>query len=146
LPAADEAAQVGSQLDRLAAAGGTGKAFVVMTGSDLNQKLQDAFNQIRGAALVCEFKIPAPDGGAIDFQKVNVRYTAGAGTGAPEDLFYVGKAERCDPVRGGWYYDVDSGGGVPSIIKTCDASCRHFQADASGRVDLVFGCATQVIS
>jgi hypothetical protein len=141
----DEVAQVGPQLDRLAAAGGTGKAFVVMTGTDLKQKLQDAFNRIRGAALACEFKIPAPGAGAIDFQKVNVHYTSGTPAGAPQDLLYVGKAERCDPARGGWYYDVDPSAGTPTTIKTCDASCRRFQLDATVRVDLVFGCATQVI-
>ena len=64
-----------AQLDQLAMAGGTSRAFVLAANDDLTMRLQEALNQIRGAALACEYQIPAPTGGRIDFAKVNVRYT-----------------------------------------------------------------------
>jgi hypothetical protein len=51
-----------------------------------------------------------PRSGAIDFNKVNVRWTGAGGT---TDVMYVGSANRCDPSRGGWHYDVDPATGTP---------------------------------
>lgn len=137
-----ETADAGPQLDRLATAGGTNRAFILTATQDLPMTLQASLATIRGSALACEFKIPTPKAGAVDFRKVNVRYTAG---GSRSDLLYVGRAEQCDPARGGWYYDVDPAQGRPTLIRACEASCRQFQADANGRVDLGFGCATHVV-
>jgi hypothetical protein len=138
-----ELAKSQMELDRLAMAGGSGKAFVLEAASDLTQRLQEALNQIRGAALACEYQIPPPTGGPIDFSRVNVRYSGG---GASENIPYVERADRCDPMRGGWYYDVPPSMGVPTRILTCDATCRRFKTDQSGKVELVFGCGTQVIN
>jgi hypothetical protein len=131
------------ELDRLAMAGATTRSFLLTSTPDLTQRLQDALAQIRGAAIACEFTIPAPKAGAIDFNRVNVRHT---GTAGPVDLPYVGSVDRCDPTRGGWYYDVPPSKGVPSRILVCDASCRSFKMDATAKVDLLFGCATRVIN
>jgi hypothetical protein len=130
------------QMDRLAMAGGTTRAFVLTATPDLTQRLQQALAQIRGAAIACEFTIPPPQMGAIDFNRVNVRHTSAAG---PVDLPYVETADRCDPTRGGWYYDVPPRRGTPSRILVCDVSCRSFNMDATAKVDLLFGCATRVI-
>jgi hypothetical protein len=138
-----ELAMSQAQLDQLAMAGGSTKAFVLAATNDLTQRLQEALNQIRGAALACEYQIPAPTVGSIDFTKVNVRYTGG---GTSENIPYVERADRCDPTRGGWYYDVAPGTGVPTRILTCDATCRRFRTDQAGKVELVFGCGTQVIN
>jgi Mg-chelatase subunit ChlD len=137
-----ELANARAQLDMLAMAGGTNQSFLLTSTPDLTQKLQQALDQIRGAALACELTIPAPAMGAIDFSRVNVRHTGAAG---PEDLLYVETADRCDPTRGGWYYDVPPAQGTPTRILVCDASCRRFKMDATARVDLLFGCATKVI-
>jgi hypothetical protein len=131
-------------LAMLATAGGTGMPFVLMPGADLTQKLIDSLNQIRGAALACEFKIPAMAGSAaIDFGKVNVRISGPAGS---DDLSYVGRADKCDPVRGGWYYDVEPGSGTPTRVLTCPANCDRLKdATAKGlKVELLFGCQSRI--
>ena len=65
-------------------AGGSGTPFVVEPGQNLSQKFLEALNQIRGAALACEFQIPRPQAGTLDFGKVNVRYSGGATSEDPD--------------------------------------------------------------
>jgi hypothetical protein len=130
-------------MDRLARAGGTDRAYVLNATSDLTQRLQEALDQIRGAAsLACEFTIPPPRMGAIDWNKVNVRYTGPAG---PENIPYVERADRCDPMRGGWYYDVEPARDAPQRIQVCEATCRRFKTEQNAQVDLLFGCARVIL-
>jgi hypothetical protein len=140
--APDEVATSQPEMDRLAMAGGTTRSILLTSTPDLTQRLQQALDQIRGAAIACEFAIPPAKMGAIDFNRVNVRHTGAAGT---DDVLYVETADKCDPTRGGWYYDVPPGQGTPRRILVCDASCRRFKMDAAAKVDLLFGCATRVI-
>jgi hypothetical protein len=140
--APDDAAASQVEMDRLAMAGGTTRSILLTSTPDLTQRLQQALAQIRGAAIACEFTIPPPQMGAIDFNRVNVRYTGAAGA---VELPYVETADRCDATRGGWYYDVPPTRGTPSRILVCDASCRGFKMDATAKVDLLFGCATRAI-
>jgi hypothetical protein len=129
-------------VNRFAAAGGTGTGYVLNPTSDLTQTLLTALNKIRGAALPCEFTIPTPKTGMLDFGKVNVHYRGG---GIDEDVLYVGRADKCDAARGGWYYDTDPALGTPTRVVLCDATCRRINGDAGGRVDLGYGCKTRVI-
>jgi hypothetical protein len=140
--APDDVAASQPQMDRLAMAGGTTRSILLTSTPDLTQRLQQALDQIRGAAIACEFNIPPPTAGPIDFNRVNVRHTSAAGT---QDLLYVESADKCDPLRGGWYYDVPPGRGTPSRILVCGASCRAFNMETTAKVDLLFGCATRVI-
>jgi hypothetical protein len=129
-------------LNQLATAGGTGMPFILMTSADLGQRFQEALNQIRGTALACEFTIPASMG-AIDYTRVNVRWRGGS---SQEDLLYVGSADRCDPTRGGWYFDVDPAtGGTPKRVLICPASCAKFKSDAAAKVEVRFGCKTRTV-
>jgi hypothetical protein len=139
----EEAPMATGLLQQLATAGGTVTPFVLDATGELGQRFQEALAEIRGAALACEFTIPPPSGGAIDFGKVNVRYQ-GAATPA-EELPYVGSIDRCDPGRGGWYYDVPPAMGTPGRVLICPASCTRFKVDPAANVSLVFGCATRVI-
>jgi hypothetical protein len=139
---ADEIGMARPQMDTLARSGGTGQAHVLTAGDDLNMRLLDALNQIRGAALACEYRIPAMPAGKLDFDRVNVRHTGPAG---PENVPYVETMARCDPARGGWYYDVPPAMGTPTRVIICPATCARFNAEKSAQVDLVFGCATQRI-
>jgi hypothetical protein len=141
---ADDAALAAPNLDALAAGGGTGKAVVINTNQDVNQVLQAALAQIRTTAVACEYRIPPPTAGAIDFGKVNVQLTDA--TGAVTTVGYVNGKAGCSPTRGGWYYDVDPASGQPpQSIVTCDATCAQFRATASARVDVVLGCQTIII-
>ncbi|HEY0709919.1 MAG TPA: hypothetical protein VGG33_24105 [Polyangia bacterium] len=137
-----EIATARPQLDMVATAGGTNQAFVITASDDLAMRLQEALDTIRGAALSCEFKIPAPKTGTLDFAKVNVRYTPTGGNG--NDLGYVRSMAGCDPTRGGWYYDVDPAMGTPTRILVCPSTCETFKKDGTAKVDLLFGCATKV--
>lgn len=59
---------------------------------------------------------------------------------------YVAAAAACDPVKGGWYYDVDPAavdGGKPSKVVLYPASCATVQKNVGGVVDVVQGCATR---
>jgi hypothetical protein len=130
-------------VNRIAQAGGTTKAFVLSPTSDLTQTLLATLESIRGSALPCEFTIPPTrNGGVIDYGKVNFHFHGAAGD---QDVLYVSTAARCDPAKGGWYYDVDPASGKPTKVLVCDATCRGFKADATAAVSLGYGCKTRVI-
>src|SRR5207245_583501 len=85
-------------LNGIAAAGGTGQAFLVDTNQNVNQQFLDAMNTIRGQALACSYEIPLPEAGQPDFDKVNVQYTPGAG-GPAQVLPRVADKAHC-PANG----------------------------------------------
>jgi uncharacterized protein YegL len=125
-----------SNMDTIAKAGGTDKAFVVST-NDPTQTQDDllkAMEEIRLSALSCDYKIPdPPPGEELDKDKVNVVY-------APE-----GKKEETlsynPSCKGGtgWRYDDAS---RPTRILMCDSTCETLKA-VPGKVDVAFGCATK---
>jgi hypothetical protein len=129
-------------MKNFATAGGTGAPFIINNGTaNLGQSFLTALNQIRAMALPCEFTIPPPAKGDIDFRRVNVRYMGPSG---PTDLLYVGSADKCDPVQGGWYYDVPPTSGTPTRVRVCDATCGRFKSELGGKVELRFGCETRI--
>jgi hypothetical protein len=128
-------------LAELARAGGSGEPFILTPAGDLTQRLLAALARIRGDALPCEYAIPAGTG-TIDFDRVNVAWRT---SGAAENFLYVASAQRCDPARGGWYYDVEPTAGKPSRVILCPASCTRLKGDAAAQVELRFGCKTEVI-
>jgi hypothetical protein len=131
-------------LTAIATAGGTGRPYLINAGPNTTAELLDALNTIRTRALTCEYKLPAPSSGALDYLRVNVQYTSG--TGAVVNLGNVPDRAACDPERGGWYYDVPPGStGAPSTVVICPASCEPLAADENGRVDIVLGCRTVFI-
>jgi hypothetical protein len=129
-------------VNRFAVAGGTGMGFVLDPNGDLTEKLLGALNAIRGAALPCEFTIPTPKSGMLDFDKVNVHFK---GATADENVPYVGSAAKCDPVKGGWYYDVDPATAMPKKVVVCEKTCSRFKAEPTGKVQIGFGCKTIII-
>jgi hypothetical protein len=137
-----ETVQGGMTLGAWATAGGTGTPFVLTAGDDLTQKLIDALNQIRGAALPCEYQIPMPASGTLDYGKVNVRVTNGT-TGV--NLLYVGSADKCDPDKGGWYYDADPAVADPKRVIMCEATCKKFKMDTKANIEIGFGCKTIIL-
>lgn len=133
-----------ANLDQIANAGGTQKAFLVNTSeNDVEQAFLDALTAIRGTKLACEFVVPSANGaGALDFGKVNMEYTTqGAAEGAT--IPYTTGPSGCDPVKGGWYYDGDPGQGkTPTRLIVCPATCATFSQDSHGEVDIQVGCKT----
>ncbi len=125
-------------LNGIAAAGGTGQAFLVDTGGNVNQQFLDAMNKIRGTALGCQYQIPASkNGGALDYGTVNVQYTNGAGqvTTIPK----VADKNACPASGDAWFYDNNQ---KPTQINLCDPSCKVVTADSKGQVSIIVGCAT----
>jgi len=140
--ATDEIAQSQPALQRFATAGGTTMPFILATGDDLTQRLLMALTEIRKQSVACEYAIPRPQSGTIDFNRVNVRATSGGATEEPPN---VTGPDRC-PATGGWYYDPPPASGTtPSRLVLCPATCDRLRADPAARVELVFGCMTVTI-
>ncbi|HEY3449511.1 MAG TPA: hypothetical protein VGK67_24370 [Myxococcales bacterium] len=127
-----------SNLNGIAAAGGTTKAYLVDTGGDVNAQLVAALNAIRGAALGCSYTIPLPASGTPDYTKVNVQYTPG-GTTTAQILPQAASKAACPAGRDAWYYDNPSS---PKQILLCDSTCNKVKTDTTGSVDVLLGCQT----
>jgi hypothetical protein len=125
-------------LNTIAQGGGTGTALMVQTNdpAQITQDLLNAINQIKNAALGCDYLMPAPPSGqTLDLNGVNVVYTPGGG--AAKTLNY--SADCSDPQ--GWHYDQLPN---PTKIVMCTGICGTLKADTSGgKMDIVFGCVTQ---
>ena len=119
-----------TNLHSIAMAGGTGQAFIVDPNS--GTALAQAMNQIRGSALPCDYALPK---NTTDPRKVNIDFTPQGGM--PTRLVHVGEAAKCDPVKGGWYYDNPQ---MPTRLIVCPQTCDTFKKDPSGRVDVILGC------
>ena len=124
-------------------AGGTGMPFLLgNTTADLGDRFLEALAAIRGSALPCQFRIAMPSAGHHRLRqgerplqrRRRVRTTC----------VYVGSADKCDPMRGGWYYDVDPAQGKPSTVHVCPATCARFKSEMGGAVELRFGCRTRI--
>ena len=141
-----EQADARTNLDAIAAAGGTGTAFLIDTSQNVTQGFVTALNAIRTMALTCEYQVPVPpaDGGVPDYFAVNVQFTSGAGQTVT--IGNVHDRAACSPTKGGWYYDVDpSTGATPQTINICPTACTQLQSDPAGRVDILLGCTTVAI-
>jgi hypothetical protein len=128
-----------SNLNTIAAAGGTGKAFLVEDAM-ANTKFLEAMNEIRGSALACSYLIPTPTMGTPDFDAVNVQYTAGGG--AQKTIFpKVDDKSKCVAGTDAWYYDNNTD---PKQIILCEDTCTKLSKDMKGEVDILLGCKTVV--
>lgn len=126
-----------ANLDKIAAAGGTTKAYdVTMDITEFSAKMEE----IRGAALACEFEIPPPPNGAeFDSNKVNFSYTP-KGLGVPKVLLRADDLADCNG-QPGWYFDNNA---TPTKILLCPASCSTVQADSNAKVSALFGCKSKL--
>jgi hypothetical protein len=125
-----------AQLDKIAAAGRTEKAFYLGNGN-IEQALLEAFQAIQGKGLACQFKLPTGD--EVDPGQVNVLYTPSK-SDEPTLIGQVPSADACSADKDGWYYDDPSS---PTAILLCTSSCEKVESDSSGKLEVVFGCATE---
>ncbi len=123
--------------------GGTWTEFK-FTGTDYNAVFQDLARTVTDSVeLDCEWEIPpAPPGETFDSGLVNVDYTSGGGQQTKLKKVGANAAECAASPDGGWYYDDDL---APTKIHVCPQNCATMKADLQGRVDILFGCETQVI-
>jgi hypothetical protein len=127
-------------MDAIAAAGGTTAPYIVTPNTTTTTQFLDALTKVRGAALPCDYAIPAPEAGTADFTKLNVQYTPDTGSA----VVYPNRAGAgaCDD-NGGWYYDVDPATAPPTKAVLCPVTCAAVNAQG-GRMDVVLGCQTIV--
>jgi hypothetical protein len=129
-------------LDAIASAGGSERAFIVDTSRDVTQQFLDALNQIRGSRLGCEFLIPEPGGGeALDYTQINVQFSSAAGT---TPLFFVGNSAAACETSGGWYYDTDPAIAPPSRVIMCPTTCQTIAGTTDASVQIQLGCRMRV--
>jgi hypothetical protein len=127
-----------NNLDNVAQSGGTKKAFLVDTTENAAAQLSAALASIRGnAVLDCTYSIPpAPAGQVLEAGKVNVKYTTSAGVSTK--VLQDPPGVTCDQ-GSGWQYSADG-----KQIDLCGAACNAVKADPSGKIQVLFGCATEV--
>jgi hypothetical protein len=127
------------QLDQIASAGGTEKAFLAPAGS-LAGKLVEALLSIQKSQIACTFDVPAPkdQNDVIDPDFVNVNYYKGDGSSLT--MPRVSGLAAC---TGGqeWYYDDPQ---MPALIHLCPATCEALQANPKALVKILVGCQTVV--
>ncbi|WP_272459111.1 vWA domain-containing protein [Polyangium jinanense] len=130
-----------SSLNGIAAAGGTGQAFLVDGDQGTTAAFVQALNDIRGKALSCEIAIPAPPPGeTLDPNLVNVVYKPS--DGSPEVTFTkAADAAVCADVPGSWYYDDPA---KPTQIILCPEACSKIKGDNSAQLNVAFGCESVI--
>jgi len=113
--------------------------FDMTTTQDFGAALSDALAAISGAAVGCDFAVPATQG-TVDAGSVNVQYTPAAG-GAPVCFKYDEKP--CAAGADGWQFAIKADGTQDrSHVVICGAACDQVRADPSARVDVLLGCET----
>jgi hypothetical protein len=127
-------------LDGIAAAGGTGQAYLVDANAGAQDQFLKAMNEIRGAALSCAYLIPPPPANEmIDYGAINVQYTPDGGK--PELMPKVSSPAGCPADGLAWYYDNKM---PPQQILLCPSTCNTISADKKGQIDVLVGCATVI--
>jgi hypothetical protein len=134
---ADLGADGRQNLDALARAGGTERAFVINTAGAVQDDFLAALNEIRDNAVSCEFQLDAR--AALDFNLVNLKMSDPAGN--VTDLLNVGDASACGNDQG-WFYVLDANGN-PSQIDVCPSTCANFRTEGI-TAELEIGCATRI--
>ncbi len=132
-----------SQLDQLAAAGGTDEAYFVSDGNTATAELLAALIAIKGEALSCDFDVPTQDssGQEIDPKLVNVNYQSGE-AGMVTEFGIVDSIDACGTALG-WYYDNPA---MPTHIYLCPAACEAVSKDTMARLQVLAGCKPKVVT
>jgi hypothetical protein len=126
-------------LNAIAAAGGSGSAFVIVGNniSGVAQQLIDALNAIASENVSCNLNLPAL--GTFDPQDVTVTLLPSAG--APVGLPKVANLAACGTgVSAGWYFD---NAATPTKILLCPGSCTAAQTDPGSKIQFNVGCPKQ---
>ena len=125
-------------LNAIAQAGSGQNAFLVSANGNAGQQFLDAMNKIKGSLLACEFDIPKPMSGTLDYTLVNVQYTPDGGVA--QTVPQVPTAAACGAGEG-WHYDDPA---APKKIVLCDATCDLVKSTGKASIEIVLGCTTIV--
>jgi hypothetical protein len=122
-----------SDLERIAKAGGTEKAFLIDTGDPESTAaaFDAAVNAIRSATLSCNIAIPERgDGMPFDKRKVQVHFES---DGTSKDFAYDPNCANADS----WHYDDPAN---PSAIVLCPQTCSEVQSATNADLEVRFAC------
>jgi hypothetical protein len=124
-------------MDSLAVAGGTERAYFIHDGATAAADLLAALNVIRGKSVGCDFPIPAATtaGERINPSLVNVTYTSG--DGVETDFTKASDPNDCAD-SSSWYFDDDD---APTRVHLCPAACELVSADSKAHLRILAGCA-----
>ena len=90
------------------------------------------------AQSACELEIPTPEnGGQIDPAKVNVTFTSS--DGKTTSVILQDTTAGCEDGANGWQYNDDG-----TKVLLCGDACENARKDPGSKVDVEFGCSTQV--
>jgi hypothetical protein len=122
-----------TDLNKIAASGGTQQALLVDPTKDLTTELATKFGEIRSAvAIDCVYNVPTPPAGQNFDGRVNVNYTNSAGK---TEQVGFNDAATCNE---GWQYtDTTS-----TQIKLCGSTCDAVKADTKAKIEVLYGCST----
>jgi len=119
-------------LDQIAAAGGSGQAYIV-TGGNAAEFLA-AMNAIRNSSLGCAYAIPPSSLGTVNPNQLTVRYTPGTGT--PVDFPLRPGPANCGSLQGFYYDDPVN----PTTVTLCPASCAMVSSDPQAQLSIFYDC------
>ena len=129
-----------SGFERIAKAGGTGRALSIDPRADFATQLGDALRATAERKVACDLALPEPPASErLDYDAVNVVLD---GTEERTTFPRVASAAGCS-ASGGWYYDVDPALGAPSRLNVCKASCERLSS-ATAKLTVELGCKTIV--
>jgi len=121
-----------TDLNKIAASGGTQQALFIDTSKDVTSELAAKFDEIRSAVAVdCVYKVPTPPSGQNFDGRVNVNYTSGAKT----EPVGFNEATTCTE---GWQYTDNT----HTEIKLCGTTCDTVKADGNAKIEVLYGCST----
>ena len=126
-----DGADIGA-LNTVANAGGTGSAFKITAGGDVEQELIAVFQAIAKENAQCIFELENAD--AIDPYDGSVTFYSSV-NGSTEPLPYLTGPDECGD---GWYFDNPD---QPTSVLLCGNTCDVVQSDNRAKLDLGFGCA-----
>ena len=103
-------------------------------------KLLDAVAEsvIVNTLVECEWEIPPPpEDEVFDKALVNVKYTDSSG----KETRYKKVVGDCQNEQG-WFYDDEES---PTKVMVCPATCEEIQTDTKAKIEIIFGCETEVL-
>lgn len=125
-----------SNLDKIAKAGSGNKQAAFFMNSGNPGSFIDAMNKIRKIALPCEYDIPQPPSGKIDYGTGQVVVSAGKPPTATA-LAKVNGSAACGNQQA-YYYDSSS---PPKQLVLCPTACDAVKTGDGSRVDFIYQCA-----
>jgi hypothetical protein len=122
-------------LNKIAAAGGTGEAILIDSDPATAQKLVTTLKTVRDTQRLCHYAVPAV--GAAKPTALDLSVTTQLSPGAAAvPVSIVAGPKSCGTAGGFYVDDVDD----PKTVALCPQSCDAVHADSRSRVSVVAGC------